>query len=134
MEKILLRELKKIQKRFGYLKKSELVELSKKLNMPVSKVYAASSFYTFLSMKKSRYVVRVCNNLPCMINGSERILRHLKRLLKIKPGETTKDGRFSLEVTSCIGCCNKPPSMMINDKIFTNLTEKQVSSIINKLK
>ena len=69
-----------------------------------------------------------------MINGSERILMHLKRLLKIKPGETTKDRRFSLETTSCIGCCNKPPSMMINDKIFTNLTEKQVSSIIKKLK
>jgi len=132
---IILNELKKIQKRYGYLKKSELLKLSKKLNISVTKLYETGSFYSFLSTEpKGKYVIRVCNNLPCVMKNSEKILRYLKKFLKISPGETTKDGKFSLEMTSCIGCCNDAPAMMINDKVYTNLTEDKVREIIKTLR
>jgi NADH-quinone oxidoreductase subunit E len=131
----ILKELGKIQKKCGYLKKAEMIKLSKAAGVPVSRIYAAATFYSFLSTeKKGRHVIRVCNNLPCIANGSGTALKCLRRILKIRPGETTKDGKFSLETTSCIGCCDKPPAMMINNKVFTNLTEKKIAKIIRKLR
>jgi len=130
-----LDELERIKKRYGYLKEKELVKLSKKLKIPLIKLYETASFYSFLPTEpKGRYMIRICNNLPCMAKGSEKILKHLEKFLKIIPGETTEDRKFSLETTSCIGCCDKAPAMMINDKIYTNLTEKEAVKIIKKQK
>ncbi|MCK4635206.1 MAG: NAD(P)H-dependent oxidoreductase subunit E, partial [Candidatus Aenigmarchaeota archaeon] len=72
---LILEELKKIQKRCGYLKEKELVRLSEKLGIPLVEIYETGSFYSFLSTKpKGKYVIRVCNNLPCIANGSGKIL------------------------------------------------------------
>ena len=132
---LILEELKKIQKRCGYLKEKELVRLSEKLGIPLVKIYETGSFYSFLSTKpKGKYVIRVCNNLPCIANGSGKILEYLKKILKIRIGETTRNGKFSLETTSCIGCCDKPPAMMINEKVYTSLDEKKIKEIIRGLK
>ena len=132
---MILEELKKIQKRCGYLKEKELVGLSKKLGIPLVEIYETAGFYSFLSTKPmGKYVIRVCNNLPCVTNGSGKILKYLKKILKINPGETTGDGKFSLETTSCIGCCDKPPAMMINEKIYTSLDEKKIKEIFGGMK
>ncbi len=132
---LILEELKKIQKRCGYLKEKELVRLSEKLGIPLVEIYETGSFYSFLSTKpKGKYVIRVCNNLPCIANGSGKILEYLKKILKIRIGETTRNGKFSLETTSCIGCCDKPPAMMINEKVYTSLDEKKIKEIIRGLK
>lgn len=132
---ILLEELRKIQNRFGYLKESEIIKLSKKTSIPLSKIYSTASFYSFFRTEKNgKHVIRVCSNLPCMVNGSQKILDYIKKTLKINPGETTKDGKFSLELTSCIGCCNNPPAMMLDDRLFTCLDEKKLKEIIKKLR
>lgn len=132
---ILIEELKKIQKRFDYLKESEIIKLSKKSSIPLAKIYGTASFYSFLETKKrGHHVIRVCNNMPCMAKGSEKIIRHLEKTLKISTGETTKDGKISIETTSCIGCCNNAPAIMVDDRLFTNLDEKKVDNIIKKLK
>jgi NADH:ubiquinone oxidoreductase subunit E len=133
--KILLEELEKIQKDCNYLKKSELLKLSKKLGIPLSEIYGTASFYSFLSTEpKGKYIIRLCNNLSCIVNGSDNVRNFIEKLLGIRLGETTKDKRFSLEMTSCIGCCNNPPAMMINNKVFTNLTEERISEIIKNLR
>lgn len=131
---MILKELEKIQKRCGYLKETELVKLSKRLDVPLSDIYDTGSFYSFFSTEpKGKHVIRVCNNLPCMVNGSEKIMKYLKKILKIKLGETTGNGNFSLETTSCIGCCDRPPAMMINDRVYTNLDEKKIRKILKSL-
>ena len=135
VKKKILTGLEEIQKKCGYIKISEVIKLSKRLGVPLSSLYGTATFYSLLSTeKKGRHVIRVCHNLPCVVNGSDRILKYLKRKLGIGPGETTKDGRFSLETTSCIGCCNKPPAMMINNKVFASLTQRRVDEIIRRLK
>lgn len=132
---ILLEELKKIQKRFGYLKESEIIKLSKKVSIPLAKIYGTASFYSFLeTRKRGLHIIRVCNNLPCMAKGSEKIIKHLEKTLKISAGETTKDGKITLETTSCIGCCNNAPALMVDGMLYTNLDEKKADAIIKKLK
>ena len=131
--KNILEELEKIQKRYGYLKRAELIRLSKETGVPISRICSSASFYSFLNKeKKGQHTIRVCNNLPCIVNGSDKILSCLGKILKIKPGESTRDGKFCLETTSCIGCCNKPPAMMIDSCIFTELDEKKVRKIIKR--
>ena len=68
------------------------------------------------------------------LNKSINIIKFIEKELKIKSGQTTKNGKFSLHIVSCIGCCNKAPAMMINKKVFGNLTKERIREIIEKLK
>lgn len=134
-EKILLEELRNTQNKFGYLKGSELIKLSKEMDMPLARIYGTATFYSFFRTgKKGRHVIRVCNNLPCIANGSVNVIKFLKKELGIGPGETTKDGKFSIELTSCIGCCKKPPAIMLDEMLYTGLSEKKLKSLFEKIK
>ena len=118
-----------------YLPFEKLNYLSKKLDIPLAKLYTTASFYSLIpTAKKGKYIIRVCNNLSCNLNGSENIMEMLKKELKINLGETTKDGKFSLELTSCIGCCDSAPAMLINNKPYTNLDKTKVRKILRELK
>lgn len=131
----LLPILEEIQKEYGYLSESALKQLSKKLGMPLSKIYGVATFYfIFDTKKRGKNIIRVCNSPSCHINGSLNVLKFLEKQLKIGPGETTKNKKFSLELTSCIGCCDKPPAMMVNAKVYCDLTEEKIKKILSKIK
>ncbi len=127
--------LEEMAKSGGYISFKELNNLSKKLDIPLAKLYTTASYYSFLpTTKKGKYAIHLCNNLSCYLNGSEDILEVLKKDLKINLGDTTKDGKFSLELTSCIGCCDSAPAMMINDKVYVKLDKNKVREILRELK
>ena len=127
----LLAALKEIQRKHNYLPEEEVRKLSKKTDKPVVEIYSAATFYSLLSTKKKgKKVVRICNSPSCYLNNSLNILEEAKRLLKINTSETTKDGKFTLELTSCIGCCDKAPSIMINDKLITNITKEKLKKLL----
>lgn len=129
----LLPILEEIHEEYSYLPEPVLKELSKKLNIPLVKIYGVATFYFLFDVKKrGRYIIRVCNSPTCYINGSVDVLQFLKNKLKINVGQTTKNKKFSLELTSCIGCCDKPPAMMVNDKVYCNLDEKKIRDILKK--
>ena len=131
----LLQKLIKLQEDEGYLKEENLIKLSKELKIPIIKIYEIASFYSFLSTKKKgKYIIRICISPTCYLHKSTDIIEMVKKLLKINIGETTKDGKFSIETTSCIGCCNTPPAIMINDKLYTNLSEEKLKEILFKCK
>ena len=124
-----------IVKSKGFLSFENLNYLSKNLDIPLAKLYTTASFYSFIpTAKKGKYIIRVCNNLSCNLNGSENIIEVLKKELKINLGETTGDGKFSLELTSCIGQCDSAPAMMINNKIYTKLDKTKIRRILRELK
>lgn len=132
-KRLLLPVLEEIQKEYGYLPESCLKDLSKKLSIPLVRIYGVASFYFLFDVKKrGKNIIRVCNSPPCHINGSLNILEFLKKKLKVNVGQTTKNNKFTLELTSCIGCCDKAPAMMINDKVHYNLTEDKIKKILNK--
>ena len=88
----------------------------------------------FSLKKQGRYVIRVCNSLSCYLKGAKTIIEVIKEELGIKENQTTKDKKFTLEVTSCLGLCDISPAMMINEKVYGNLTPQKVRKILSKYK
>ncbi|MBN1385860.1 NAD(P)H-dependent oxidoreductase subunit E [Candidatus Woesearchaeota archaeon] len=130
---IILDEFWKIQDKEGYVSEEAMKKLSKKTGIPIVKLYAAASFYSFIYTKpQGKYVIRLCNSPSCYLNGSLNIAEWIEKELGIRSGETTKDRLFSFHIGSCIGCCNEAPAMMINDKVYGNLTEQKVKGIFEK--
>ncbi len=134
-DNLLLPMLEAIQAKFGCVSEENAHYLSRKTGIPFSKIYGVITFYEMLYTEpKGKYIIRICNSPSCYLNGSLKLIEFLESLLKIKSGETTKDKKFSLEIVSCIGCCDKAPAMMINDKVYGNLDEKKIRKIISSLK
>ena len=127
--------LKETQSKFGYLSQEHLAGLAESLDIPVSDVYGVDTFYSFLSTRPlGRNVIRVCKSLPCYLKNSLSIINSVEQEIGIRPGETTLDGRFSFQLTNCIGACDKAPAMMINHDIHGNLTPEKISRILAKYK
>lgn len=129
----LINVLTREQRVNGGLSDEGLEEISRALDMPLSEVYGVATFYSFLSTRPvGKYVIRVCKSLPCYYKNSEMVLSIIKNELGIKPGEITTDKKFSLELTNCIGGCDRPPAMMINDTIYNGLTAEKIIEIIKE--
>jgi len=121
--------------RCGYLSEEIISFLAKELNLPRVKVYSVASFYSLFTFEKTgKYIIRICVSLPCYLKGSKEILGVLKEELGIEAGQTTSDKKFSLETVSCLGACDKAPAMMINEKLYGNLTPEKVRKIIQDYK
>jgi NADH-quinone oxidoreductase subunit E len=134
-DKLLLPMLQAIQAKFGYVSEANAHYLSRKTGIPFSKIYGVITFYEMLyTEKKGKYIIRICNSPSCYLNGSLKLIEFLESLLKIKSGETTKNKKVSLEIVSCLGCCDKAPAMIINGKVYGKLDEKKIKKIILGLK
>jgi len=131
----LLVALKQAQTRFGYLPPEYLEEMADSFRLPVNDIYGVASFYSFLNTRpRGRNVIKICRSLPCYLKNSRIILETLEREVGIGPGKTTPDGRFSLELTNCIGLCDGAPAMLINNDPHVNLTPEKISRILQHYK
>ncbi len=127
--------LKDVQKEYGYLSESVLIRVAQSTNIPLSKIYGVATFYSLFTTKpKGKFIVRCCSNAPCHVNNSKEVLDRIKEYLGIDIGETTSDGLFTLEFTSCLGLCAVAPVMMINDEVYGNLTPEKVVAILKDYK
>ena len=118
-----------------FLTEEDLREIARYVNISKSEIMGVVTFYTMFSVKKrGKNVIRVCISPPCHMMGSKSIIEHLKETLKIKDGETTEDGLFTLETASCLGVCAVAPAMMINNEVYGNLTPEKIEEIINSYK
>jgi len=123
--------LKEAQRRFGYLQQERLVELANSLGISISEAYGTATFYAFLATKpQGRNVIRICKSLPCFLKDSGLIIESVEQEIGIKPGGSTADGKFTFELTNCIGACDIAPAMMINDKVYGELTGRKISRIL----
>jgi NADH:ubiquinone oxidoreductase subunit E/Pyruvate/2-oxoacid:ferredoxin oxidoreductase delta subunit len=129
----LLPLLKTAQEKARYISPKYMAKTGDSLNLSLSEVYGVSTFYSFLSTKPlGKNVIRICKSVPCYLQGSEMILRSIEDEIGIKPGEVTRDKKFSLELANCIGACDRAPAMMINHDVHGNLTPKKVSRILRQ--
>jgi NADH:ubiquinone oxidoreductase subunit E len=127
--------LKRAQREHGHLSKEVLLEVSSSLEVSVSDVFGVSSFYSFLSTRpRGRNIIRVCSSVPCYLKNSQMVLESLEEEMGIRPGESTPDGRFSCELTNCIGACDAAPAMLINDDVHGDLTAEKISAILRSYK
>ncbi|MCQ2315034.1 MAG: NADH-quinone oxidoreductase subunit NuoE [Bacteroidales bacterium] len=125
--------LHKVQGEFGYLPKEIQEAVAMELNIPVSRVYGIVSFYSFFTMQpKGKYPISVCLGTACYVRGAEKVLDELKRQLKVQVGDTTSDGKFSLNVLRCVGACGLAPVVMIGDKVYGRMTPDKVKDILGE--
>ena len=127
--------LQRAQEKSGYVPGEFITEVAQSLNISISEVYGVATFYSFLSTEPlGRNVIRICQSLPCYLKNSEMIMKSIADELGIKPGETTPDGKFSFELTNCIGACDKAPAMLINSDVHGNLAPGKISQILKAYK
>jgi NADH:ubiquinone oxidoreductase subunit E len=135
MTSIILNLLREAQKKNDYLSEEILKKISKKNKIPISRLYGVATFYEMFRIKKQgKHAIELCGSPSCYLNNELDIEKFLEEKLKIKFGETTKDKKISLYKTSCIGCCNKAPAMLLDGKPITELNEKKLAEIIKKCK
>lgn len=132
-KKLILSLFEKLQAKKGFISKDDLKKIAIEEGIDLAELYGVASFYHMLSVRKEgRKVIRVCNSPPCYVNGSLDIIKEIEKLIGIKSGQTTKNGKYSLHIVSCIGCCDKAPAMMINGKVYGNLTKEKIRKLLKR--
>ena len=123
---------------FGYIPSQAFSEIKKQIHVPGNRsfvsegqLFGLASFYQMLSTKPlGRHVVRYCESAPCHVMGGRQVIQALKDQLKLEPGSTSTDGKWSLVNTSCLGICGVGPVILIDEDVFGNLTPEQIPDIL----
>ncbi len=127
----LIHVLHKAQSIFGYLPAEVQEIVARELKIPVAKVYGVVTFYSFFSMiPKGQNPISICMGTACYVRGAEKVLEEFKRKLAVEVGETTKDGRFSLNCLRCVGACGLAPVVMVGDKTYGRVSPDGVQEIL----
>ena len=131
----LIQILNEVQETYGYIPESVQLEISKYLGMEMAEIYGVITFYARFTLKpKGKYNIAVCLGTACFVKGSEKVLDRVKQKLGIDVGETTEDGKFSLEATRCIGACGLAPVFTVNDEVYGKATPELVDKVIDEYK
>ncbi len=124
--------LQEIQEKEGFLSEESIVMVGTKLNIPTSKIYGVATFYNqFRFEAVGKYHIQVCRGTACHVLGSATVLQELEACLKVKAGQTTRDGLFSIEVVACIGACGLAPVISINGEFYANVTPQSIKNIMD---
>lgn len=123
--------LQEVQEAQGFLSKDAVVRISEHLSLPASKIYGVATFYNqFRFTPKGKYHFMVCRGTACHVKGSLRVLETLMKQLKLKPGQTSRDRLFSIEVVACMGACGLAPVVNLNGEFHAKCTPKRLAQIV----
>ncbi|MEG0377931.1 MAG: NAD(P)H-dependent oxidoreductase subunit E [Eubacterium sp.] len=129
----LMRILQDTQEKYGYLPIELQETIAEELNIPLTEVYGVATFYSQFTLKpKGKYKVGVCLGTACYVKGSQEILDKVVGVLGIPVGETTEDGKFSIDATRCVGACGLAPVMNVNEDVYGRLVSDEISGILEK--
>jgi NADH-quinone oxidoreductase subunit E len=129
---ILIPILQEVQEAYGYLSLDAAIRIGRHLSLPTSKIYGVATFYNqFRFQAPGMYHVQVCRGTACHVKGSASVLETVKRELKVEPGQTTRDGLFSLEIVACLGACGLAPTISVNGEFYASLTPEKARRILN---
>ena len=129
----LIQMLNEVQEHYGYIPMNAQKTLSKYLKVEMAEIYGVITFYSRFTLKpKGKYNVAICLGTACFVKGSEKLLDTAKETLKIKEGETTEDGKFSLEATRCIGACGLAPVFTVNNEVYGKATPDMMKKVIEE--
>ncbi len=107
--------------------------IAREMGLPQTQVYSFITFYAMLSVKpRGKYIIRMCESAPCHVHGAKEVVKAMEDALRIKMGQTTEDGRFTLEYCPCLGICDVSPAIMINDRTYGNLTPDSATQLIKQ--
>ena len=126
--------LNDIQEKYGYIPKQSQIVISEYLSIPMAEIYGVITFYSRFTLEpKGKYNISVCLGTACFVKGSQSILERAEERLKIKSGQVTEDGRFSIDEVRCVGACGLAPVFMVNDEVYGNATVKKLDEVLDEL-
>ena len=130
----LIQILNEFQETDGYISEQVMLDISEHLGITLAEVFSVVSFYARFTLEHAgKYHITVCLGTACFVKGSERILDRFKEKLQIEVGETTKDGKFSLDEVRCIGSCGLAPVFTVNGEVYGRATIDKVDEVLDKL-
>ncbi|MCR1899883.1 NADH-quinone oxidoreductase subunit NuoE [Irregularibacter muris] len=125
--------LHEAQQLYGYLPIEVQETIAEELDIPLTEVYGVATFYSQFTLKpKGKYKIGVCLGTACYVRGSQQIVDRLCEELGIAIGETTEDGKFTVEATRCVGACGLAPVLMVNEDVYGRLVEDDIPKILEK--
>lgn len=129
----LIQVLHAAQDVFGFVSEEVQEKVAEALNVPLSEVYGVATFYSLFSLKpRGKYKIGVCLGTACYVRGAAQVLAELEKQLGVKVNDTTDDGKFTLEVTRCIGACGLAPVITINEDVYGRLEVDKVKEVLAK--
>lgn len=126
----LMMAMQRAQDIYGYLPIEIQIRIAEAFDVPLEEVYGIATFYTQFNIQKpGEFKVGVCLGTACYVKGSGAVLAKIQEKIAIQPGQTTADGKFTLEATRCIGCCGLAPVITINDRVYSNVSVDEIDQI-----
>ncbi len=130
----LIQMLNEIQEHYGYVPMHVQKELSEYLKIPMAEIYGVVTFYSRFSLEpQGKYKISVCLGTACFVKGSQKIMDRLTDRLKIEPGQTTKDGLFTIEQTRCVGACGLAPVFTVNGEVYGKASVQKLDQVLDEL-
>lgn len=130
-EGALIAVLHKAQSIFGYLPKEVQEFIAENLGESLAHVYGVVSFYSYFTMvPKGQHPISVCMGTACYVRGADKVLEEFEKQLNIKPGETTPDGKFSIDALRCVGACGIAPVVLVGEKVYKKVEPSEVAKIL----
>lgn len=127
--------LQEVQAAEGFIPEEAIIKIGSFLGMSTTKIYGVATFYDqFRFVPFGRVHLRICNGTTCFINGSSPVVNAVKEAFGTEPGQTTRDGRFSFELTACMGGCNEGPVIKVGDNYYSHLRAEDIPEMVRKLK
>lgn len=132
-ESDLIEVLHKAQNLFGYISEELVGHISEKIGVPKAKIYGVVSFYSYFTTEpRGKNVINVCMGTACFVRGADKILREMESQLRLKSGETSIDGLYTIDSLRCVGACGLAPVVMVNDKVYGRVESSDVARIISE--
>lgn len=128
--------LQKVQEVYRYLPEEAMIYIGTKIEgLSPATVYGVATFYAQFSLEpKGKFEIKVCDGTACHVRGSMPVLNAIKARLDLKDGKmTTDDGLFSLETVSCLGACGLAPVVVINGKVYPQMTSDAITIVLDTL-
>lgn len=130
----LISMLEEVQEKFGFIHLEAQKELSEYLKIPMAEIYGVITFYSRFTLEpKGKHTISVCLGTACFVKGSKKIMDRLTDRLKIEPGQTTKDGLFSIDETRCVGACGLAPVFTVNGEVHGKATVQKLDQVLDEL-
>ncbi len=128
---LLIPALHLAQKEFGWISEETMDEIAEAIDIPPPVVREVVTFYTMFNLKPvGKYHLQFCTNISCCLMGAEELLEHCEKKIGIEAGETSKDKRFTITETECLGACGTAPVVQINDDYYENLTPDRLDKVL----
>ena len=124
--------LQEVQEKMGFLSEDSVVRIGRHMRIPASKIYGVATFYNqFRFQPKGKYHVMLCRGTACHVKGSAKTLETLTKALRIEPGQTTRDGLFSIEVVACLGACALAPAITVNGEFYPKMSQSKLVKLLD---